>query len=116
MIPHFATGSVNAAEFFVTVTISATFVATIGLDLWPIITGFVLGGTLAAPFAGYVTRYVPAWPMMNLASIVVMLLSLRGITRAFGWTHTSNALLRRLEITLYRNPADFDDTNCLTVL
>ena len=84
MAPRFAIGSVNAAECFVTVTISATFVATIGLDLWPIIAGLVLGGVLAAPFAAYVTRYVPAQPMMILVSIVVMLLSVRGIIRAFG--------------------------------
>ena len=42
-----AIGSTNAAEFLVTTTISAMFVFTIGLELWPIITGLVLGGVIA---------------------------------------------------------------------
>jgi uncharacterized membrane protein YfcA len=46
--PRYAIGSVNLAEFFVTATISATFLLTIGLALWPIIAGLVLGGVLAA--------------------------------------------------------------------
>jgi hypothetical protein len=38
-----------AAEFFVTATISATFVTTVGLDLWPVIGGLIAGGLIAAP-------------------------------------------------------------------
>ena len=46
-------GSVNFTEFFVTATISATFLGTIGLELWPIIAGLNLVGALAAPIAAY---------------------------------------------------------------
>ena len=46
-VPRFVIGSVNLAEFFVTVVVTATFVITIGLELWPIITGLVLGGVVA---------------------------------------------------------------------
>ncbi|MGD9890826.1 MAG: TSUP family transporter [Geminicoccaceae bacterium] len=35
--PRLTIGSVNFAEFFVTMTISITFLGTIGLELWPII-------------------------------------------------------------------------------
>ena len=42
--PRYTIGSVNMAEFFVTLTISATFIATIGLSLWPTILGLVIGG------------------------------------------------------------------------
>jgi uncharacterized protein len=82
--PRFAIGSVNAAEFFVTATISATFVLTIGLELWPIIAGLILGGALAAPLAAYVTQRLPDRPLMILVAVVVMLLSIRGIVQAFG--------------------------------
>ena len=61
-----AIGSTNAAEFLVTVTISATFVMTIGLELWPIIVGLIVGGVVAAPFAAYVTRRLPVRVLMVL--------------------------------------------------
>ena len=79
-----AIGSTNAAEFVVTATISATFILTIGLDLWPIITGLILGGVLAAPFAAYVTRSLPDRPLMILVGIVIIVLSLRGLLQAFS--------------------------------
>ena len=82
MQARLAIGSSNFAEFFVTTTISVTFMATIGLDLWPIIGGLILGGVLAAPFAAYVTRRMPDRPLMILVGVIVMLLSLRGIVQA----------------------------------
>jgi uncharacterized protein len=77
--PRYTIGSVNAAEFFVTLTISATFVTTVGLDLWPIIAGLVLGGAIAAPLSAYVTQKVPDQPLMLFVSVVILLLSLRGL-------------------------------------
>jgi hypothetical protein len=84
MKTRLAIGSTNAAEFLVTTTISATFVFTIGLELWPIITGLVLGGVIAAPFAAYVTRALPDRPLMIMVGVVIIILSLRGLFRAFG--------------------------------
>jgi uncharacterized protein len=75
--PRFAIGSANAAEFFVTATVTATFVATVGLSLWPVITGLVIGGIAAAPFAAYATKHLPDKPVMILVGVVVILLSLR---------------------------------------
>jgi uncharacterized membrane protein YfcA len=80
--PRYAIGSVNLAEFFVTLTISVTFVATIGLDLWPIIAGLILGGVVAAPFAAYATKMLPDKVLMILVGCVVAILSLRTIISA----------------------------------
>ena len=77
--PRLAIGSSNAAEFFITATVSATFIATVGLDLWPVIVGLILGGVLAAPFAAYVTRRLPDRPLMIIVAVVIILLSLRGL-------------------------------------
>lgn len=82
--PRFAIGSVNLAEFFVTVTVSATFIATIGLELWPIIVGLILGGVVAAPFAAYATSRIPDRPMMILVAIVIVILSVRGLARSLS--------------------------------
>jgi uncharacterized protein len=81
--PRLAIGSANLAEFFVTVVITATFIATIGITLWPVIAGLVIGGVVAAPFAAYATKHLPDKPMMILVGVVVTLLSLRGILIAF---------------------------------
>jgi uncharacterized membrane protein YfcA len=80
---RYAIGSTNAAEFVVTMTASATFVFTIGLELWPMITGLIIGGVVAAPFAAYMTRLVPDRPLMILVGIVILALSLRGMLGLF---------------------------------
>lgn len=81
--PRYAIGSVNLAEFFVTLTISVTFFFTIGLGLWPIITGLVIGGVIAAPFAALAAKHVPAKALMLVVGCVVIVLSLNTIIKAF---------------------------------
>lgn len=82
--PRYTIGSVNAAEFFVTLVISLTFLGTIGLELWPIIAGLILGGAIAAPIAAYVAKTIPDRPLMILVGVVIVLLSLRGLLQALG--------------------------------
>ena len=82
LTPRYAIGSVSLAEFFVTTTITSTFLFTIGLELWPIIVGLIIGGVIAAPFAAYVTARVPDKPLMILVGVVICLLSLRGLLQA----------------------------------
>jgi uncharacterized membrane protein YfcA len=82
--PRYAIGSVNLAEFFVTMTISATFLFTIGLALWPIIAGLVAGGVLAAPFAALATKHLPDKALMIMVGCVVMILSLRNLLGTLG--------------------------------
>jgi uncharacterized membrane protein YfcA len=77
--PRLAIGSANTAEFFVTAAVTLTFATTIGLELWPVIAGLVLGGVLAAPFAALITRWLPDRPLMLLVGVVIILLSLRGL-------------------------------------
>jgi uncharacterized protein len=77
--PRFAIGSVNLTEFFVTLTITATFMLTIGLELFPIIAGLLIGGMIAAPFAAYATKHLPDKVLMIIVGLVIMILSLRTI-------------------------------------
>jgi uncharacterized membrane protein YfcA len=58
--------------------------ATIGLELWPIIAGLIIGGVLAAPFAALVTKHLPDRVLMVLVGCVVVILSVRGIAMALG--------------------------------
>lgn len=83
--PRYTIGTVNLSEFFVTLTISTTFLMTIGLGLWPIILGLVAGGVVAAPVAALAAKNVPAKPLMLAVGIVVVLLSTRTILKSLGY-------------------------------
>ena len=59
--PRTTIGTVNTAEFFVTVTISATFIATLGLAAFTVATvGLLIGGVFAAPIGALVAKNVYA--------------------------------------------------------
>jgi uncharacterized membrane protein YfcA len=75
--PRYTVGSVNCAEFFVSLASSLTFFATIGLSHIQIILGLILGGIIAAPIAAHFTRKLPLKRMMIMVGIVVILVSIR---------------------------------------
>lgn len=77
--PRTTIGSVAFAEFFVTVSASATLLLTIGVSGWLPIAGLALGGAIAAPLAARLTGRIPAKPLMIFAGVVVILLSLRSL-------------------------------------
>jgi uncharacterized membrane protein YfcA len=80
---RYAIGSTNAAEFVVTTVVSATFVFTIGLELWPMIAGLIFGGVVAAPFAAHVTKSLPDQPLMILVGTIIIVLSVRALLVTF---------------------------------
>jgi hypothetical protein len=58
--PRHAIGSVSAAEFFVTLAISVAFLFTLELGRYgQIVLGLIIGGAVAAPFAGFLARILP---------------------------------------------------------
>jgi uncharacterized membrane protein YfcA len=81
--PRFTIGSVNLAEFFVSVAASATFILTIGLSYWTAILGLAIGGVVAAPLAAYLCKHVPTRALMYLVGIIIMALSIRTLVMVF---------------------------------
>ncbi len=77
--PRFAIGSVNLAEFFVTVAQAATFFTILRLEHWRIILGLIIGGVLAAPMAAYVCSRLPSRLLMMLVGPLIIGLSIRTI-------------------------------------
>jgi len=69
--PRIVIGSVNAAEFFVTVAISTTFLLHFGLQHATAILGLIAGGVLAAPFGAVLARYLPPRLLMTAVGVVV---------------------------------------------
>lgn len=84
MEPRFAIGTSNAVEFFVTSVITVTFLGTVGIELWPMIAGLIIGGVVAAPFGARLARHLPDRALMIMVSVVVMILSLRNLLRYLG--------------------------------
>jgi len=77
--PRFSIGSVNLAEFFVTVAEVATFLAIIGLVHREIIVGLIIGGIIAAPLAAYICKRLPSRVLMIIVGALIVLLSIRTI-------------------------------------
>lgn len=81
--PRKVIGTVNTAEFFLTISISITFLFALGPEAFGIATlGLLIGGLAAAPLGGWMAKRVPAQPLMILVGVVLTLTSAYGIYRA----------------------------------
>jgi len=82
--PRTAIGSVNTAEFFVTIAQAATFFAFLKLEHHLVILGLILGGVAAAPLAAYMVKHIPAKKLMITVGILIILLSMRTMYMSFN--------------------------------
>lgn len=81
--PRKVIGTVNTAEFFITVTISATFIATLGLAAFTVATvGLLVGGLLAAPMGAWMAKRITAPHLLALVGTMLTITSLYGVARA----------------------------------
>lgn len=81
--PRLVVGSVNLAEFFVSLASSLTFVTILGSSHWQTILGLILGGVCAAPIAAHLSKKLNVKALMLLVGIVVIIVSLRIIVMFF---------------------------------
>ena len=83
--PRRTIGTVNTSEFFLTATISATFIATMGFAAFTVATaGILIGGLAAAPFGAVIAKRVPARPLMALVGALLTITSAYTVVRALG--------------------------------
>ncbi|WP_303637019.1 MULTISPECIES: sulfite exporter TauE/SafE family protein [Stenotrophomonas] len=75
-------GTVNAAEFVVTVTISATFLLSMGLQHLQIVAGLLVGGMMAAPVAAMLVKRVKERWVLVAVGVLVLGISLFQIGHA----------------------------------
>ena len=88
--PRKTIGTVNTAEFFVTVTISATFLATLTFFgdgehrnlLVRATLGLLIGGVIAAPFGAWVAKKVNPDRLLTFVGVLVTATSGWGLFRA----------------------------------
>ena len=81
--PRKVVGTVNSVEFFLTLTVSATFILNLGLkDFATATLGLLIGGVFAAPFGAVMAKRIPVKVMLILVGIVLTATSLFGFVRA----------------------------------
>lgn len=83
--PRLTIGTVNTVEFIIAATASAAFLLAFITGHWSeaaglethlmSIAGLVVGGLLAAPFAGLATRLIPSRVLMIAVGVLVLLLA-----------------------------------------
>jgi hypothetical protein len=77
--PRKTIGSVNAAEFFVTISEVVAFLALLSQFNWSVIIGLIIGGSLAAPISALITKKIPAKVLMISLGCIITFLSVRMI-------------------------------------
>jgi len=90
--PRKTIGTVNTAEFFLTITISATFLATLTLVgspedkelLLKATVGLLIGGVLAAPFGAWIAKRVNPDRLLTFVGALVTLTSGYGLYRVIS--------------------------------
>jgi uncharacterized membrane protein YfcA len=83
--PRKTIGTVNTAEFLVTLTSALTFILALGLKAFTVATlGLLIGGVIAAPLGAWLVKRVPAKPLLVMVGILLSLTSAYGIYRALA--------------------------------
>lgn len=74
--PRTTIGSVNFAEFFLTISSATSFILLAGeLNTWMLVAGLVFGGLFAAPFAAMLCKKLPARTLLTLVGTLITLIS-----------------------------------------
>ena len=73
--PRTTIGSVNFAEFFLTLASAAVFALLMETDTWPLIVGLVFGGLFAAPFAAFLCKKFHARTLLILVGVLITTIS-----------------------------------------
>ena len=83
--PRRTIGTVNASEFILTVSISITFIATLGWAAFTMATfGLLIGGIIAAPMGAWAAKAIAPKKLLILVGVILTLTSLNGVYRALS--------------------------------
>lgn len=81
--PRTTIGSVNLAEFFLTLSVAAAFFAILDESVWILVAGLAAGGLFAAPLAAYITRHLQPRTLLMLVGTLISVVSLYNLARLF---------------------------------
>ena len=82
--PRKVIGTVNTAEFLLTLAISITFLLTLGPAAFTLITGgLIIGGVIAAPFGAVLASRVQPRVLLIAVALVLIVTSAYSIWKAW---------------------------------
>jgi len=82
--PRRIIGTVNTAEFLLSLTVSLTFLLTLGLEAFTIATlGLILGGVAAAPLGAIFAKHIKPRLLLAAVSLVLIATSIYSIVKAW---------------------------------
>ncbi len=82
--PRKVIGTVNSAEFLLTLSISLTFIITLGFEAFTLITvGLIIGGVIAAPFGAMLASRVRPRALLLTVAVVLIVTSAYSIYKAW---------------------------------
>ena len=83
--PRYVIGTVNAGEFLVTTSVSIAFLTALLTGHWEdagdltqhlgAVGGLVVGGLIAAPFAGYIVKMLPEKTLLRAVGVLIVCLA-----------------------------------------
>ncbi|MDA9573688.1 sulfite exporter TauE/SafE family protein [Rickettsiales bacterium] len=73
--PRKTIGSVNAAEFFITIITGSAFAIIIGFNYWEIVAGLIISGMIIAPISAKILSNFPIRPLMAFVGSLIIMLS-----------------------------------------
>lgn len=84
--PRKVIGTVNSVEFFLTLTISITFISQLGIADFALATiGLLIGGVIAAPFGAIMAKRLQPKTILTAVGVVLTLTSVYSLSKALGW-------------------------------
>jgi uncharacterized protein len=81
--PRTTIGSVNFAEFFLTLTSAASLFILVDETIWHVVAGLIIGGLFAAPFAAYACKKFSTKTLLILVGLLISGISLFNLYKAF---------------------------------
>ena len=82
--PKQVIGSVNAAEFFVTLVSGISLAFLVNVQAWETVVGLIFGGMLIAPLAAYIAGKLPKRVLMIVVGVLIITLNYATVMRYFA--------------------------------
>jgi uncharacterized membrane protein YfcA len=92
--PRYVIGTVNASEFLITLAVSLSFLFSLLSGHWEAggalaghatsVGGLIIGGLVAAPFAGWVVKILPERALLRAIGVLIVLLAVYQTAGLFG--------------------------------